>query len=422
MIYKLKESEFTRNVFTLFTGSFFAQLIPFLVLPVLQKFYYSPADFGILAVFVSICELFSGIACLKLEFGIVLQRSVRKAINLAFTALQISWVTATLSLGVVFLFKEQIAYRADAVQLENYLFLVPFYVLFVGFNDVLTYWFNRKKAFKTLAFSKTAQAVSAESTKLIGGVFKVDFFGLLVGRVFGLFAVSIYLAKHFWKKDRKALRLIRASERKVSIQKNKDYIFFTTPSVLLGSLINLVYIQLFLYYFGKDIVGQIGVSMTYLSAGFGVISVSFSQVFYSKLAETAGRENLLKMYVRFARNLAFLACIPILGLYLLPVKLVVYFLGENWSELVPIARIMVIWLAVWFVSSSLSFIYMRLGKQKIMLLFDFIHLLLIILGFFTAIQFEMNYKFALWGFSIAQVLFYLTVIFIAIFFIKRSEE
>ena len=418
----LKESEFTRNVMTLLTGSFFAQLIPFLVLPILQRYFYSPADFGMFAVFISFFELFSVIACLKLELGIVLQNTVRKAINLAYSALQISWVIAAVSFVVVFLFKQQIAYRFGVQGLENYLFLVPIYVLIAGYNDVLTYWFNRKKAFKTLAVIKTVQSSTAETVKLSTGLLKFDFFGLIIGRVFGLFSVSIYLTSRFLKQDRKALRLIRNSERKKSILQNKNFIYFTTPSVLLGSFINVMYLQLFLHYFGKDIVGQIGVSMTYLFAGFGIVSISFSQVFYAKLAETNGRENLLRMYLHFTRNLAILACIPVAFLYLLPVKFVVYFLGDSWSDLLPIARIMSIWLAVWFVSSSLSFIYMRLGKQKTMLFYDVLHLILVVAGFYLAINIDMSYTAALWGFTIAKVILYLIVICVAIFFIKRSKE
>ncbi len=88
-----------------------------------------------------------------------------------------------------------------------------------------------------------------------------------------------------------------------------------------------------------------------------MISLSFLQVFYSKLAETKGCEKLLKMYLRFARNLTLIACLPVLFVYFLPIQFVTYILGESWSELLPIARIIVIWLAVWFVSSSLFYLY-----------------------------------------------------------------
>ena len=106
---KIKESEFFRNVLILFSGSFLSQVIPFIVLPFLQKYFYSPADFGLLAVFVSFCELFSQIATLKLEFGIVIQHRIRAAINIAYGAFRVSVGMAILSLLVVLVFKSQIA-------------------------------------------------------------------------------------------------------------------------------------------------------------------------------------------------------------------------------------------------------------------------------------------------------------------------
>uniref|UniRef100_UPI002627A45A hypothetical protein n=1 Tax=Fluviicola sp. TaxID=1917219 RepID=UPI002627A45A len=74
------------------------------------------------------------------------------------------------------------------------------------------------------------------------------------------------------------------------------------------------------------------------------------------------------------------------------------------------------------VSSSLSFIYIRLGRQKEMLLFDCVHLLLVIIGFFTAKFINPSLTSALWGFSISQSVYYLFAIFIAIYFIKKSKQ
>jgi hypothetical protein len=128
------------------------------------------------------------------------------------------------------------------------------------------------------------------------------------------------------------------------------------------------------------------------------------------------------MYLRFAKNLFLISLIPLLFVYLIPTSWIVYFLGEEWSQLMVIARIMVVWLCVWFVSSSLSFIYMRLGKQKQMLFYDVIHLGLAAAGFFIAYAIKSSVYSALWGFTIAQVLFYLFIIYIAVKFIRNADE
>jgi lipopolysaccharide exporter len=422
MFKKIKGSEFSRNVFILFKGSALSQVIPFLVLPILQKFFFSPSDFGILAVFVSFCELFATIACLKLEYGIVLQKRMKDAINLAFGAIRISWIIALLGFLLVVLFKKEIAIRFNEPGIENYLFLLPFYILFVGFNDILSYWFNKRKDFKLISNSKIIQTSSAESFKLVSGLLKFNFLGLLLGRVLGFGISSVYFLFKFLRSDKQALRLLNRKHSNKMVLKNKHFILFTTPSVFTGSLINAIYLNLFLHYFGKETVGMIGVSMTYLAAGLGVISVSFSQVFYSRIAETSSRDEMMKMYMRFTRNLFLISLLPLLFVYLIPTSLVVYFLGEKWSELMVIARIMVIWLCLSFVSSSLSFIYMRLGKQKQMLLYDLVHLVLVVAGFYIAYFFKPSLYSALWGFTIAQCFFYLFIIYIAIRFIKKADE
>lgn len=403
------------------TGSLISQIIPFLFLPILQKYFYSPADFGLLAVFISTCEIFSNISCLKIEFAIVLQKTYRKAINLVYAAFRINLLMVLFSFGVVCLFRNELSNFYKDPRLSVYLWLLPVYVLFVGINDVLTYWFNRKKKFSTISSSKVVQTTLSEGIKLTSGFAGLNYFGLLLGRLLGFLFSAVYFSHRFIKDDIRSLKLINKKESNQLLKDNRNYIYFTTPTVFVGSLINLVYLNLFINYFGTDVAGLLGVSMTYLSAGFGVISISFSQVFFSKVSEIHTAEELMVVYKRFAKQLALFAMVPLVIIYLIPTSWVVAILGEEWKELMSVARIMSIWLGVWFVSSSLSFIYIRLGRQKEMLLFDILHLVLIIIGFYVAYWIQPTLISALWGFTISQAVYYLFAIFVAIHFIEKSK-
>lgn len=421
MLGKIKNSEFAKNVIVLFSGSFLSQMIPFIVLPVLQKYFYEPADFGLLAIFISFFELFARVASLKLEYGIVIQRKTRDAINLVFGALRVSWVMMLISLIIVSLFKQEIANHFQEPELANYFFLLPIYILVTSFNDIASYWFNWKKRFATISVSKVVQTSSAEGSKVMMGLLGFNFVGLILGRILGFFIASGYYIFKFVKSDGKSLRLLNRKDSNRMIKENKKFIFFTTPSVFIGSLINLTYLNLFLIYFGQDVVGNIGVSMVYLSSGFGVISISFSQVFYSKVAETTDPVQLLSMYKRFAKNLMLIAIVPVLFVFLIPSSAVVYLLGEEWSELIGISRIMVLWLAVWFVSASLSFIYIRLGRQREMVFFDLLHLIIIVVSFYIGISIKNDVYYGLWAFSIGQIIYYLFAIYIAMYFIRKFK-
>lgn len=420
MFKNIKNSSFAKNVFVLFSGSLVAQLIPFFILPILQKYYFTPADFGLMTLFITFFELFSRVATLKLEFGVVLQNRTRDAINLAVGAIKVSFYVALLSGIVVAVFHKNLGNYYEVSDYSLYFLLLPLYVMLSSFTDTANYWFNRKKNFRAIAYAKVVQTSFAEGSKLIFGVFQFNFAGLLMGRIIGYIMTSMYYIQRFRKSDRKVLILLNKKDQWKMIRANKKFIFFSTPSVFIGALINLTYINLFQLHYGEDVVGNIGVSMLYLGTGFGVISLSFSQVFYSKLAEIQSRSVMLNTYLRFSKNLFLAAIFPVVAVYLFPEKIVVYLLGDAWSELIPIARIMVVWLSIWFISSSLSFIYIRLGKQREMVAFDLVHLGMISAGFFLG-HHSFGLQGALWGFSISQAMYYLATIAIATRFIKKSE-
>jgi lipopolysaccharide exporter len=417
----IKRSDFAKNVLVLFSGTFISQVIPFLVLPVLQKFYYSPSDFGILVVFVTFSELFANISSLKLEFGIVLQKRLKDAVNLMYGAFRVSIVTTLISFVIVLFFKKKIAESFSTPEIENLLFLVPLYVLFFSTNNIMSYWNNRKSAFKIISYSKIVQTSSAELSKILIGIINISS-GLIIGRIIGFAFSSIYYVSKFIKTDVKSLKLLNSNMSNKVVRNNTNFVFYTTPSVFISSLINFVYINLFLYYFGSQVVGVLGVSTTYISAAYGVISVSFSQVFYSKINSLNTKKELLDIYIKFAKRLFIFSSIPLIFIYVIPTTFVTTLLGGKWAELLPIARIMVIWLSFWFVSSSLSFIYMRLGKQKVMLFYDLLHLLVILIGFFGAKMINPSFTSVLWGFTIAKAGFYIFIIFLTIRFIKNCDE
>jgi O-antigen/teichoic acid export membrane protein len=421
MFNKNIKSDFLNNLLVLFSGTFIGQLIPFIALPILQRYFYSPADFGFLALFISLFELFSKASTLKLEYGIPLQKTDKGAINLLNGAVFIVLIISVILGVAVFFFEGLISEHYQLNEYAIYLYLLPLYVFITSLNDIGVYWFNRTKKFLIMSSAKVVQAGSAESSKISLGWLDFSFLGLLLGRIIGFFISLIFFITKFVKHDIAKVKLINKKETIKAIRNNKSFIFFSTPSVFIGSLINLVYLSLFQYYFSEDLVGKIGVSMTYLAAGFGVISVSFSQVYYAKISEISDKNELLKTYKRFLSRLLLFTMLPIGIVYLIPSSMVVYLLGDAWSELIEIARIMVLWLSIWFVSSSLSFIFIRLGRQKEMVFFDVFHLILIIIGFFIGISLKNDFFYALWGFTISQIVYYLFAIFSAIYFIKKIK-
>ena len=66
---KLFKSEFVKSSITIMTGTAIAQAVPIAISPILTKI-YTPEDFGLLAIFVSILSILSVVSSFRYELAI----------------------------------------------------------------------------------------------------------------------------------------------------------------------------------------------------------------------------------------------------------------------------------------------------------------------------------------------------------------
>ena len=105
---KLKaKNEFTRNVLTLMMGTTIAQAIPIAISPILTRI-YSPKDFGLFALFMSITSFISVSATARYELAILLPKSEEEAINIVSLSMIFAILISLISLLVIFIFKAKI--------------------------------------------------------------------------------------------------------------------------------------------------------------------------------------------------------------------------------------------------------------------------------------------------------------------------
>jgi len=415
-------SEFLKNMLTLLSGSALAQLIPFLVLPILQKWFYTPAQFGELALYTSVSMLLAQVAGFKYEFAIVKAEKQSDAENLLVGAMSIT-VLVSLTALLFFNFFPDFAGRLFGVTAINrYFILIPFSIFLFSSFEILNYWHNRKKFYKYIATGKVVKTLTAETTKLTFGIEKINNMGLIIGRVIGEFWSFSFMFYSFIKHDRKTFNLRSSKEILHTLRKFYHFPAFTMPSVFIGNLINLVFIGLFTKYFGTSQAGIIGISVVYVVTAFGLISQSFSQVFYKKLSDTKGRKALRSLYLGNAKYLLLISIAAVIFVQLIPLEWVVLILGDKWSELLPTLKILVYSYAITFITSSLSFIYMRLNRQKQMLIFDLIHLIMVAGAIYGGFHYFGTFKATLISYTIAQIIFYSFTFALAIIFIEKSEE
>jgi O-antigen/teichoic acid export membrane protein len=400
------------------SGTAGAHLITLVTLPFLQRYFYSTADFANFAWFYEFVLLFVTVGALRLETGIVLEKEERNARMLTDLSLKLVLVAGVIGL-IVALIGTFISPSFETVLSSPWIIaLVPVAIVSLGVIQVLNSWYTRAESFKFLAGTKLYQTSTASATQLGLGLSKWISGGLIIGRNVGTSIVSLVLLRRYFRSKEVAVNGTK-EERKTLLKKHKDFVYFTTPSTFLGTFINFIFIDLFIRFYGEDLTGNLATSKQYLGMGLAFISSAFAQVFYSQIAKIEDTTQLKSYYSFWLKRLVLISLGALGIVYLIPNSLVITILGEKWSQLLPVVRVMAIWMCIMFVSSSLSYVYIKLNRQKTLVAFDLAHLILTCCSIAISYYLYHDFWISLYWFTAAKALYYLFAVFATYYFFEH---
>ena len=353
---------------------------------------------------------------LRLESGLVLEREDYNAITLLRVCIKICVLISIIG-GVVFT-----SYFLNEIEVFNHQYalivIMPFSIFINGMLQIAQSWFTRKSSYITISKSKVIQSSTAGFFQLSGGFLGWSYIGLILGRFLGLtggfiqYAISFYKSSTWNKRD-------KLLEKKL-IQKHQKFIWFTTPGIFLGNSINLIILILFTRFYGDIFTGLTAASLQYLGLVIMLFSSSFAQVYYNEISKMQNISNIKKIHTYWLKRLLVISILGILILWTIPNDWVTFILGYEWKTLMEIIKIISPWMAMMFIASSLSFVFIRLEKQKEIFFFDIFHLVLILISLLSS-HFLVNDKWiTLYFVTATQFLFYVLSVVIGYFFLNRT--
>ena len=413
---KEEKNHFLKNVLTIFSGTTIAQIINLSAIIILQRYFYSPEEYAPFRLFFEFAAVFSSISALRLESGLILERIDQRALSLLRICLRYSIVISLIG-GITFTF-----YFINEIKVFQYewllIVLMPFAIFANGIIQISRQFFTRSKHFLTITTSRVIHSTTGSISQIITGLLNFNFIGLIVGRLIGLFSCNLnyvrkYLKNYRWVKKNKGLE-------KELVQKHKNFIWFSSPGVFVGNSINLITLIFFTHYYGEQFSGLLAAAIQYLGLLIMMFSSSFAQVYYNEIAQIKDSNKLLKSYTYWLKRLLMMTLLGWIILVFTPSSLLTMILGEKWSGLMVTIKIISPWMAVMFVASSLSYIFIRLGKQKEVFFFDIFHLLIILFGLLIGHYFLNDQIQILYIISSVQTLFYILSISLALKFLFEN--
>ena len=188
-------SQFRRNVLTLMTGTTIAQAIPVAISPILTRL-YSPDDFGVYALFISIAMIFASIANGRYELAIMLPEEDEDAFNLAVLGFAITLCMSVVLLFIFVVFNRLITEILGNQEISFWLYFIPVVVLFIGLYNVLNYFNTRLEKYKDIASANIYKAFILVSVQLSIRLIKGGVVGLVSGQVLSNMVANVKLLKN----------------------------------------------------------------------------------------------------------------------------------------------------------------------------------------------------------------------------------
>lgn len=383
-------SEFSRNVLTLMTGTTIAKAIPIAISPILTRI-YTPEDFGVFALFISITSILATIANGRYELAIMLPKKDEDAINIFALGFIITCIMTIITFILVLIFNDYFTNLLGNKEIGFWLYFMPLALFFSGLSNILNYFNNRRKNYKDLRNATILKSIILAVVQISVGFIKGGAIGLISGSLLSNMFANMKLARNILK-DKMLLSKIKKVKIITLSKKYKDFPKFSMPAGLLNSSATNLNNTLIPTFFSLTTLGFYSLVGKVLSMPSSLISGSIGQVFFQQASyEKKKTGSAHKVFKQTTIRLILLA-IPIFTiLYFTVEDIFTILFGEKWSVAGTYAKILIPLFFVQFVVSPLTLMNVINKKNKLLFKWQSGLMFLYLLCYFLSNNYSFNF-------------------------------
>ena len=395
-------SDSVRSIAKLLSANVVAQVIGLLVYPLLTRI-YSPEDFGLLNLFVSISSVLAILCTAEYQYAIVLPKNDQDARSMVHVCALLLLITTGL-LVFTLPFSNWIANIFKTPALANYYAWMPLAVLTLGLWNVLNYWYIRNKMYTQISGYQMSQSLLVAGAKLGFGYAGIIQGGLIYSMVIApVLSIAISIAFAFKRCIRLLFTIdIQGMKRMASVYRN--FPLFTMPRSFINVLAGQLPVLLLVPLFGTEQVGLWGMAVLLGFVPINMITKAIYQVLYQHVTERVHASRpLMSILRRFILGCTAVTIPLFVGLGFILPELTAWLLGDGWYVSGEYIRWMLPWLFFSLLTGSLCFLSDVFFKQRIGLYFEIILALARILGIALGIALD-SFLWAIAAYSIGTAI------------------
>lgn len=357
---KFSKGSAARDVATLTVGTVVAQTLTIVTTPLLTRL-YTPADFGMLAVFLTVTGIAATLITGRYETSVLVPKKDAESANLVLLSFTLAVAGSAILVVISFFLPKTFWGFLGLATLGNWLPLAFAVAGATAIMAIAQAWLNRQKKYKQMAKLRVFQSASIVGLALLIYFLPNAPNGLLLGQIFACFFVAVVAiwftrsAANVWQKE----NLPHTARTHQNAPK------YLLPTALLDVATLQMPVILIASWFGESMAGQFSMAWRLLMMPMALVGGAVGQVFLQKFALTHHDSAQ-------ARKLLKSTWIVLMAMGILPMLLIFFWgpdlfsiiLSEKWMAAGSMAALLAPMALAIFVSSPTSGTYIILGIQR----------------------------------------------------------
>lgn len=396
-----RRSRFFKNVTLLMGSTAIAQLVSLALTPILTRL-YTPAEYGVLTVYLAVLGLFTRGGTLNYEYVIPIADDDESAFHILVLCIVLTAAISTV-VGAAMIPLRGVLSRIERIAaLIPYLWVVPLSFLFVGSYNAFSLWAVRSNNFRRLARTKISQSATQGITQVGLGLLKLSSLGLLVGDVLGKAAGIGNLVRDTLRKDGALLKTIRIRRLRALAMRYKSYPLVQTPASLLINAGTQLVPLLLAFLYSESVAGYFNLTQRIIGAPITLVSQSLKQGFFAEMSIWLKKDpaKIKSLFRRLNLQLMLIGIAPCAVLTAFGGPIFSFVFGPQWLQAGRYAQVLTLSFLLKF--SSDSFISLALlEKNFLSMTWSVIRLTLTVGGLYLAssLQYDDFLAVAIYGAS-----------------------
>lgn len=329
---------------------------------------YTPEEFGVFGVYLSVIGLIALIASGKLESALMLtSRRFERALILKCCLLIVSIFTF-LVFVFLFLFNELVKKYLGANSFIPVLLIIPG-VFTLCFHNFMTINANSNREYIQVSKGTLYRTVAIVLLQLLLGYLSLGADGLIIGSILSyVFCMAYFFYTTGFTKDYTAKKVTIIKSRYILKRYERTYLYLL-PQSLLNYVSQQLPFLIFPFFYTSSVIGGLFMAQRLLKLPAGVLTMALRNVFFP-LFRDKNQGEIFIPYVKLTVGLFILGLpISIVLYYQIP-SLVVFVLGSEWYDAGQYSRYLIMWVFMSVVNVATTPALTIISENKLLLNYE----------------------------------------------------